>query len=61
MTREHVQLTLTEICADDADDSHICKETGGERKMCGRTAEHPLAFPERRLDRIERHRTYYQQ
>ena len=37
------------------------KKLADEREVRRRPAEHPLALTERRLDRVERHRTDYEQ
>src|SRR5437764_684197 len=54
---EDRHLLLAEVAADHGDDSHVREETGRKREVRGRPAQNLLALPERRLDRVERHRT----
>jgi hypothetical protein len=54
---EDRHLLLAEVAADDGDDPHVREEAGREREVGRRPAQNPLALPERRLDRVERHRT----
>ena len=58
---EDGHLFFAEVAADDADDAHVREEARGQREVSGGAAQHPLARPERRLDRVERHGAYDQQ
>ncbi len=59
---EHRELLgLAEVVADRADRPHLGEEAGGQREVHGGAAEHPLALPERGLDRVKRDRSHYRQ
>ena len=46
------ELLLAEVLADGAHDADLVEEGRCEREVHGRAAEHPLAFPEGRLDGV---------
>ena len=50
---QHLELLGAEVVADRADRAHLGEEAGGEGEVDGGAAEHPLALPERGLDRVK--------
>ena len=59
MAGEQIDIRLGEIIADDAHQLHRRKETGGERYVRGRAAQHAVDLPMRCLHAIVRDGTYY--
>ena len=50
---EHPVLLVAEVVAHRPDHAHVGEEARGQREVHGGAAEHALALPERRLDRVE--------
>jgi hypothetical protein len=45
------------ILTNNSDEVHMCKKTGGIRKVCGRATQQPVAAGLRRFDVIDGDRT----
>jgi hypothetical protein len=56
---QHLVLGLAEVVADGPDHAHVAEVGGGQREVHGGAAEHALALPEGRRDRVKGDRSHY--